>query len=115
MKRSKGADHIQITKLEAKRILAAIPNNAYTVALDAIGKQWNTKQLADQLQNWLQSGRDIALLIGGPEGLSSECKSCADVSWSLSKLTLPHPLVRIFVAEQLCRANCILRHHPYHK
>ena len=64
---------------------------------------------------WMQDGRDVSLLVGGPEGLSEQCRQQADQSWSLSPLTFPHPLVRIVVAEQLYRAWSILRNHPYHR
>ncbi|WP_456373955.1 23S rRNA (pseudouridine(1915)-N(3))-methyltransferase RlmH, partial [Thiolapillus sp.] len=68
-----------------------------------------------QLENWMAGGQDIALLVGGPEGLAPECRQRADQLWSLSHLTLPHPLVRVVIAEQLYRAWSILRNHPYHR
>ena len=68
-----------------------------------------------ELNNWLHDGRDVALLVGGPEGLAAECVAQAEQRWSLSNLTLPHPLVRIVVAEQLYRAWSILQNHPYHR
>ena len=67
------------------------------------------------MKDWLAGGRDIALLVGGPDGLAPECLTQAEKSWSLSKLTLPHPLVRVVIAEQLYRAHCILKNHPYHR
>ena len=85
------------------------------VALDVTGRQWSTEQLAQQLDGWMQEGRDLALLVGGPEGLSPACQERAELSWSLSPLTFPHPLVRIVVAEQFYRATTILKHDPYHK
>ncbi|MGD8547905.1 MAG: 23S rRNA (pseudouridine(1915)-N(3))-methyltransferase RlmH, partial [Thiohalophilus sp.] len=96
-------------------LLAAIPRNSQVWALDTHGSSWHTEQLADKLTDWLQSGQDIALLIGGPDGLSRQCLQQATGKWSLSALTLPHPLVRIIVAEQLYRAMSIIKHHPYHK
>lgn len=114
-KRSKNAATEQLKQQEGERLLAAVPKNAELWALDSGGRSWSTEQLAAQLDDWLQGGRDLALLIGGPDGLSRECLQQAAGLWSLSPLTLPHPLVRIIVAEQLYRAVSILKHHPYHK
>ena len=88
---------------------------ALVIALDLRGKAWDTQELSTQMDGWLSMGRDVVLLIGGPEGLSAECFRLADASWSLSRLTLPHPMVRILVAEQLYRAWSILKNHPYHR
>ena len=85
------------------------------VTLDIPGKSWTTPQLAEQLEAWKNDGRDVCLLIGGPEGLSLECKAAAEQSWSLSLLTLPHPLVRVVVAESLYRAWSLTTNHPYHR
>ncbi|MGC6746678.1 23S rRNA (pseudouridine(1915)-N(3))-methyltransferase RlmH [Escherichia coli] len=75
----------------------------------------DTPQLAAELERWKLDGRDVSLLIGGPEGLSPACKAAAEQSWSLSALTLPHPLVRVLVAESLYRAWSITTNHPYHR
>jgi len=114
-KRGKNADIARITRDEGERTLAAIPKGARVVALDVKGRSWSTGQLSQQLDGWRHEGRDIALLVGGPEGLAAECLACAEQCWSLSPLTLPHPLVRIVVAEQLYRAWSILHGHPYHR
>ena len=114
-KRSKSSDLARLIKQEGERMLATIPKNCQVWALDVMGKPWSTEQLASTLQEWMQSGQDIALLVGGPEGLAEACKQQAQGKWSLSNLTLPHPLVRIVVAEQLYRAISILKNHPYHK
>lgn len=114
-KRAKNSDIARIIKDEGERLLKAIPSDTRTVTLDIPGKAWTTPDLAEALQRWLNSGQNIALLIGGPEGLSETVKQRADESWSLSKLTLPHPLVRVIVAEQLYRAWSILHNHPYHR
>lgn len=114
-KRTKGSDLQRIRQLEGEKLLAAIPDNSLVVTLDVKGKAWSTEQLAQQLDKWLGAGRDIALLIGGPEGLAPACQQRAEQSWSLSPLTFPHPLVRIVVAEQLFRAWSILSNHPYHR
>lgn len=115
IKRSKQSDIQKITQLEGQRMLDAVPKGANLITLDLAGKAWDTKILAQRLASWLRDGRDVALLIGGPEGLSDECKMRAEVSWCLSNLTLPHPLVRVIVAEQLYRAWSILNNHPYHR
>lgn len=115
VKRTKAADIKRLVRQEGERMLEAVPKNVMLVALDVTGRQWHTEELAQQLDGWMHEGRDIALLIGGPEGLAPACRERADRSWSLSALTFPHPLVRIIVAEQLYRATTILKHHPYHK
>ena len=114
-KRGKNSDTARIIKLEGDKMLAAIPKRSHIVTLDIIGKTWSTAQLSTNLNTWLESGQDVALLIGGPEGLSDAVKARAQQSWSLSKLTFPHPLVRVLVAEQIYRAWSILKNHPYHR
>jgi len=114
-KRTKAADIKRLVRQEGERMLEALPKNAMVVALDVTGRQWCTEELAQQLDGWMHEGRDIALLLGGPEGLDPACREKAEQKWSLSLLTFPHPLVRIIVAEQLYRATTILKHHPYHK
>jgi 23S rRNA (pseudouridine1915-N3)-methyltransferase len=114
-KRSKGADLARIMQQEGERMLAALPKGARVVSLDVKGRPWSTEQLARELDAWRHDGRDVALLVGGPEGLAAECSARAEQRWSLSNLTLPHPLVRIVVAEQLYRAWSILHNHPYHR
>jgi 23S rRNA (pseudouridine1915-N3)-methyltransferase len=114
-KRGKGADIARLTREEGERTLAAVPKGARIVVLDVKGQAWSTEQLAQTLDAWRNEGRDVALLVGGPEGLAPECLARAEQRWSLSALTLPHPLVRIVVAEQLYRAWSILSNHPYHR
>lgn len=114
--RGKNADIERIKQREGEKILAAIPSDVeYVIALEVKGKPWSSEQLADQLRNKQTHGQSIALLVGGPDGLSDECRQQAHVHWSLSALTLPHPLVRVIVAEQLYRAYSILKNHPYHR
>ena len=96
-------------------MLAAIPNHAHVVALDEHGEAWSSQDLAKLLNEWQQDYQDIALLIGGPEGLASECLQRAKQRWSLSAATLPHGLARVIVAEQLYRAWSLLNNHPYHR
>jgi 23S rRNA (pseudouridine1915-N3)-methyltransferase len=114
-KRSPSIDLIRQIRAEGERLLAAIPSGSRVIALDERGQEWNTVELAKRLTGWLQEGRDLSLLIGGPDGLDAACRDRAERLWSLSRLTLPHPLVRIVVAEQLYRAWSLLHHHPYHR
>ncbi|GKX53261.1 23S rRNA (pseudouridine(1915)-N(3))-methyltransferase RlmH [Budvicia aquatica] len=114
-KRGKNADIKRILEKEGELMLAAIGKGNRIVTLDIPGKPWETPVLAQQLEIWKQDGRDVSLLIGGPEGLAPACKSAAEQSWSLSPLTLPHPLVRVLVAESLYRAWSITTNHPYHR
>lgn len=114
-KRGKNADIPRILQKEGELTLAAIAKGARIVTLDIPGKPLTTEQLAGRLESWKLDGRDVALLIGGPEGLAPECKALAEESWSLSPLTLPHPLVRVVVAESLYRAWSITTNHPYHR
>ena len=113
--RGKNSDIKRTVRDEGERMLKAIPRDCQVLALDVGGHAWSTEQLSSCLGGWMGSGRDIALLVGGPEGLSDRCRQRADGRWSLSPLTLPHPLVRVVLAEQLYRAWSILRGHPYHR
>lgn len=114
-KRAKAIDKAKVLRDESERIQAAIPKGSLVIALDERGKEWTTLELADELNRWLSGGRDVALIAGGADGLAADCKNLAEKQWSLSKLTLPHPLVRVLVAEQLYRAWSILHNHPYHR
>ena len=114
-KRNKNSNIETIQNKEAKKLLNAIPKNTRVVALHSQGTTWSTEKLAAQMENWMMSGQDIALLIGGPDGLTPELLNQANEHWSLSNLTFPHPLVRIIVAEQLYRAWTITENHPYHR
>ncbi len=100
---------------EAERIEAAIPQGAWRVVLDERGRDVDTRQLAQRLSQWRERAAPVALLIGGPDGLASELKQGANENLRLSSLTLPHPLVRVLLAEQLFRAWSILTGHPYHR
>ena len=115
IRRPRNPDLARILDAEGERLLAAVPRDARVIALDETGRAWNTGELARQLAGWLQDGRDLALLVGGPDGLSPACKARAETRWSLSPLTLPHPLVRVVVAEALYRAWSLLNQHPYHR
>lgn len=113
--RGKGADKERAIRQEGDAMLAAIPKGDFVVALEVLGKAWTTEKLAQQMSNWQMEGHNIALLVGGPDGLDPRCSAMADAKWSLSPLTLPHPLVRILLAEQVYRAWTINQGHPYHK
>lgn len=105
----------RIKQDEAQRLLAAVPGASVIVALDEHGKSINTKELATKLNGWIEQSQDIAILIGGPDGLANECLQQAQQRWSLSALTFPHPLVRVILAEQLYRAWSLTQNHPYHR
>jgi 23S rRNA (pseudouridine1915-N3)-methyltransferase len=100
---------------EGARLLKRVPSGAHLVALTERGQPWTTRQLADRLERWMQRGVPVCLLVGGPDGLSSECAARAAEHWSLSPLTLPHGLVRVVAAEALYRAWSLLEGHPYHR
>lgn len=113
--RSKNSDIAKAMEKEGEAILAAIGKGEQVIALEVLGKPWSTEQLAHELAGWKMSGSNYCLLIGGPDGLAPQVQKMASIKWSLSPLTLPHPLVRILVIEQLYRACSILQNHPYHK
>ena len=100
---------------ESQALLKAIGAQDFVVALDVIGRTLSTEKLASKLADWQMNGRDVCLIIGGPDGLSAECLARANMRWSLSDLTLPHPLVRIVLMEQMYRAWTINANHPYHR
>jgi 23S rRNA (pseudouridine1915-N3)-methyltransferase len=100
---------------ESDALFSAAPAGFRRIALDEHGRQWTTLELAGQLENWMREERGVCFLVGGPDGLSPQCRSQADESWSLGRLTLPHPLVRVVLAEQLYRAWTITQNHPYHR
>lgn len=114
-RRGKNADIARALRDEGQRILEAVPKASRVIALEVRGRAWSTEQLAKQMTQWLAAGQDVALLVGGPEGLSEEARAAAGQQWSLSPLTLPHPLVRVVLAEQLYRAWSVINNHPYHR
>ena len=113
--RGKGRDAARATQDEGARVLSALPKACHVVCLDGRGKPYASSQLAQRLEAWRQSGKDIALVIGGPEGHSPDVMAAADEHWSLGPLTLPHMMVRLVVVEQLYRAASMLANHPYHR
>lgn len=114
-KRDGGRAIEQVLEAEAARIEAALPRGALRVVLDEHGQGFTSLSLAAKLDEWLAGGRDVAFVIGGADGLAPAIKRQADLTWSLSPLTLPHGLVRILVAEALYRAMSIRQGHPYHR
>lgn len=113
--RSKAADLQRAITREGEASLAALGRDDHVVALDVGGRSLGTEALAEKLRRLRDEGRDLSLLVGGPDGLASACLERADERWSLSALTLPHPIVRIVVAEQLYRVWSFLNNHPYHR
>lgn len=114
-KRSARSPTARLVEEEGERLLAALPSRATVVALDERGTAMASAGLARRLADWQREGAPLALMIGGPDGLSARCLARASLRWSLSPLTLPHALVRVVVAEQLYRAWSILHRHPYHR
>jgi 23S rRNA (pseudouridine1915-N3)-methyltransferase len=113
--RGKNSDTARAIEKESEAMLAAIPTQERVIALDIPGKPQSTASMAEALRQWQMQGGNTSFLIGGPDGLSAACLARAQESWSLSQLTLPHPLVRIVLAEQLYRAWSLLNNHPYHR
>ena len=114
-KRQKGVEVQRLLEKEGTKMLKAVSKGAYVIALDARGQQKSTQRLAEELDQWMRLGRNVAFLVGGPDGLAPECLKRADEVWSLSALTLPHPLVRVILSEQMYRAMSIIKNHPYHR
>ncbi len=114
-KRGKNADIKRILEQEGEKMLAAVPKGSRIVTLEVEGANWSSPQLAAKLTDWQRDGRDVCLLVGGPEGLAPACIAASEAKWSLSALTLPHPLVRVVLAESLYRAWSICTNHPYHR
>ena len=112
---AKSRDPARAMSEEGAALLAAIPKGAHVVALDGRGRAWSSEELAQQLARWRMQGKDLAFLIGGADGFASTVLDRADQKWSLGPATLPHPLVRVVVVEQLYRAASLLANHPYHR
>lgn len=114
-KRGKNADTARILRDEGEQLQAAIPSGAIKIALDRKGKQIDTETLAKEMQNWIDNSQDVALMIGGPEGIDPNLLQKTNIKWSLSAMTFAHPIVRIMLAEQLYRAWSINANLPYHR
>jgi 23S rRNA (pseudouridine1915-N3)-methyltransferase len=113
--RGKGRDTARALADEGRRLLDAIPERSHVVALDSRGRAYRSEELAARLQHWRMLGQDLVFMIGGPEGFDGGVLARADERLSLGPLTLPHPLVRIVLVEQLYRAASMLANHPYHR
>ncbi|MEJ6000038.1 23S rRNA (pseudouridine(1915)-N(3))-methyltransferase RlmH [Paucibacter soli] len=105
----------QLMAAEAQRLEAALPKSVRRIVLDERGERQTTKQLAERLERWKGDGRDVAIFIGGPDGLHPDLKDKADEMLRLSDLTLPHAFVRVLLAEALYRAWSVMEGHPYHR
>ena len=114
-KRNGSGSEEQAKELEGKHLLQALPKKAYVIALDEHGVELTSEQLSVKVGSWQSLGMDVVLIVGGPNGLTAEVKNKASELWSLSKLTLPHPLVRVVLAETLYRAYSIYANLPYHR
>lgn len=113
--RGRHPDLARLRQAEGEKLLKALPPDSTVIAFDERGTALATAEWSRQLADWMGSGRDTTLIIGGADGLAPEVLARADQRWSLSRLTLPHPLVRVLVAEQLYRAWSLLARHPYHR
>ena len=115
IKRNKSSNISKIIVQESLSITKAIHKNSYCIALDAVGKQFNTEQMAAQFNKIQTNFSHITFLIGGPDGLSQEIKNNANAIWSLSNLTYAHPVVRVVLSEQIYRCWSYNQGHPYHR
>lgn len=113
-KRASGKNSEVVQEAESKRILE-VAGKDYLVVLDERGQEVTSLQLATKMEHWQTLGKDVSLVIGGADGLHVALKQKADWLWSLSKLTMPHGLVRVMLCEQLYRGYSVIQHHPYHK
>ncbi len=114
-KRAKGQPATRAIETEGDLLLAKLAPDEQVVLLDERGTQLNSKKLASRLSDWQLDGRNLSLIIGGPDGVSAACRERADFTWALSELTLPHGLARVFLAEALYRAWSLQNGHPYHR
>ncbi|MGV8933859.1 MAG: 23S rRNA (pseudouridine(1915)-N(3))-methyltransferase RlmH [Gallionellaceae bacterium] len=113
--RTTGKNIPQIMEAEAQRIRTALPGNALLIALDERGIHLTTKQLTQQMKDWMGGGRDVVFIIGGADGLHESIRASANQLLALSAMVLPHGMVRVLLAEQLYRAHSLLHNHPYHR
>jgi 23S rRNA (pseudouridine1915-N3)-methyltransferase len=114
-RRSKNTEIPKAIREESDALLHAIPAKDKVVALDLRGQHWSTETLSHKMADWRMEGDNLSFLIGGPDGFDDRCLLRAQEKWALSALTLPHPLVRVVLYEQLYRAWSLLNHHPYHR
>ena len=112
--RTSGVTRQKVQAAESIRIKNAVPKGALVVALDERGESWTTERFAEKIEGWQQIGRDLAFVIGGADGLDPQFRQQADQCLSLSKMVMPHGLVRVVMVEQLYRAATVIDGHPYH-
>ncbi|WLD59001.1 23S rRNA (pseudouridine(1915)-N(3))-methyltransferase RlmH [Salinispirillum sp. LH 10-3-1] len=113
-KRARNVKTLDVVAQETDRLLRSVRED-HVVLLDISGKNWSTEELAESMTSWQREGRDVSLVVGGPDGVDDRLRQRAQQRWSLSRLTLPHPLVRVLLAEQLYRGWTVQQGHPYHK
>jgi len=113
--RGKNADVQRAILKESDALLSHIDKTDHVIALEVKGQNWTTEKLALNMERWQMDGLTVVLLVGGPDGLSAACRERANQQWSLSALTLPHPIVRILLSEQIYRAWTVTQNHPYHR
>lgn len=113
--RTKNADVRRLVLKETESLLSHIQPQDHVIALEVKGQNWSTEKLASNLESWQMNGQNVVFLIGGPDGLGDACRERANQLWSLSALTLPHPIVRVVLAEQIYRAWTVTQNHPYHR
>lgn len=113
-KRARNVKTLDVVTQETDRLLRSVRSD-HVVLLDISGKNWSTEDLSAAMQSWQHEGRDVSWVVGGPDGVDDRLRQRAQQRWSLSRLTLPHPLVRVVLAEQLYRGWTVLQGHPYHK
>lgn len=114
-RRTGGTDTAAARQIEGERLLKQVRGDDLALALDERGRQWTSAELAAELKGWQDKYPRVAILIGGPDGLSPRCQERANRLWSFSRLTFPHGLVRVLLVEQIYRAWTILQRHPYHR
>jgi len=114
-KRTNGKTTEQMLKAECHRIRSAMPAGCRMIVLDESGQQWTSADFAGKVQKWMAEGDPVAFIIGSADGLHSDIKQCADKQLALSRLTLPHGMARMVLAEQLYRVCSIIKGHPYHR
>jgi 23S rRNA (pseudouridine1915-N3)-methyltransferase len=115
VRRGRNTDIAAAMDKEGAALLGAMPKGGRLIAMDERGSQWSTGELAKQMESWMNEGRDVGIMVGGPDGLPQKCLQNVANMWSLSKLTLPHPMVRVVLAEALYRAWTVTQNHPYHR
>jgi len=113
--RGKNADVQRAIQKESDALLSHIDKADHVIALEVKGHNWTTEKLAQNMERWQMDGLTVVLLVGGPDGLSDACRARANQQWSLSALTLPHPIVRVLLSEQIYRAWTVTQNHPYHR